>query len=209
MNMTERGQSFVGDVRLLASSLLDGIAALEPGLWDQPAGSLSWTRWETAEHVADDLMVYAATVAAPTVTGDIPFETTQRRPGSPDELMHCDREAGPDGLAAMIEAASNILIAVVAVSPPDISVAHVFGQTNGEGFAAMAAVELIVHGHDLFDGTDIEWNPDGLLCRRVLVRLFPDVDAPPDVDPFTLLLWATGRSEMPDRAMRSEWRWYN
>lgn len=207
--MTGSQSLFVGDVRALTAKLLQGITALDPVLWDQRAGSLSWTRWETAEHVVDDLMVYAATVAAPTYPGDIPFATTQRRPGAPDELMHCDRAAGPTGLAAVIEAASNILIATVSTSPPEVTVAHVYGRANGEGFAAMATVELAVHGHDLFDGTAVEWRPDASLCRRVLVRLFPDVDAPQDADPFTLLLWATGRAELPNRPRRDEWRWYN
>ncbi|MGA9869973.1 MAG: hypothetical protein WBQ44_02320 [Rhodococcus sp. (in: high G+C Gram-positive bacteria)] len=201
--------SFVRDVRALTTKLLDGVIALHLELWDQPAGSLSWTRWETAEHVADDLMVYAATVAAPTYPDDIPFATTRRRTGAPDELTHCNRDAGPHGLAAVIEAASNILIATVTVSSPNVAVAHVFGRANGEGFAAMATVELAVHGHDLFDGTGVEWKPDGPLCRRVLTRLLPDVDVPPEEHPFDLLLWATGRKKLPNLPMRTEWRWYN
>jgi hypothetical protein len=43
------------------------VAALRPGAggdWSAPAGDLTWTCWETAEHLADDLFCYAAQLGA-------------------------------------------------------------------------------------------------------------------------------------------------
>ena len=43
--------------------------------WDRPAGSLEWTCWQTAEHLADDLFSYAAQIGpgTPPLTKEVPF----------------------------------------------------------------------------------------------------------------------------------------
>lgn len=50
--------------------------------WDGLAGSLSWTCWETVEHLADDLFCYAAQLGPrrPPLDGEVPFVWTPRRP---------------------------------------------------------------------------------------------------------------------------------
>nr|WP_296767303.1 maleylpyruvate isomerase N-terminal domain-containing protein [Rhodococcus sp. (in: high G+C Gram-positive bacteria)] len=201
------------DVRALAQAVVEGVVRLRTSAWDSAAGSLSWTRWETAEHLADDLLVYGATLAAPGYGSELPFRTTRRRSGAPDELVHCAEESGSPGLAAVIEAASTLFVAIADVTPPRVIAAHVFGATGAEGFTAMAAVELIVHGHDIFTGTTVDWAPDDELCRRVATRLFPDVtirrEDSRSTNGVSTLLWATGRISLPGRPKRTEWRWYN
>lgn len=207
--VTDSVTSFTNDVRILVRDLLDGIYELPPSSWDEMAGTLAWSRWETAEHLADDLLTYGARLAAPGYPHDIPFATSQRRAGAPDELVHAGRDSGPEGLAAVIEAAANLFVAVAEAASPDINPAHVFGRTGAEGFAAMSVVELIVHGHDLFTGTGVDWAPADATCGRVLARLFPDVDVDVENVEFDTLLWATGRLELPGRERRTDWRWYN
>ena len=41
---------------------------------------------------------------------------------------------------------------------------------------------------------------------RVLARLFPD--APGDEDRWTVLLWSTGRADLPGRARVTSWEWH-
>ncbi|MGW4767070.1 hypothetical protein ACWEO2_03375 [Nocardia sp. NPDC004278] len=40
---------------------------------------------------------------------------------------------------------------------------------------------------------------------RALARLFPD--APDSTEPWTTLLWATGRAELPGHPQLTTWRW--
>ena len=207
--MTDSVATRTQDVRRLINKLLDGVMRVPMGQWDEQAGRLAWTRWETAEHLADDLFVYAATLAAPSYPADLPFETTRRRVGAPDELVHSKRAAGPQGIAAVIGSASNLLIAIAEATPPHVTADHVYGRTGAEGFAAMACVEVIVHGHDIFSGTEVEWAPDEALCSRTVARLFPDVAGTLTAGSYSELLWATGRIQLPGSPYRSEWRWHN
>lgn len=207
--VTDSRNPLTDDVRVLVRELLDGITRVHSSQWDDNAGGLSWSRWETAEHVADDLLSYGARLAAPTYPGDIPFTTTQRRRGAPDELVHAARESGSPGLGAVIGAAANLFVAVAEATAPEVTAPHVFGRTGAEGFAAMSVVELIVHGHDIFAGTDVTWTPDSEMCERVLSELFPSVDVDSAEDCFGVLLWSTGRIELPGMPLRTEWRWYN
>ena len=43
------------------------------------------------------------------------------------------------------------------------------------------------------------------VCARVLARMFPHGDL--DVDPWTGLLWATNRVDLPGRSPQIGWRW--
>ncbi|UGT62606.1 maleylpyruvate isomerase N-terminal domain-containing protein [Nocardia asteroides] len=130
---------------------------------------------------------------------------TSRRPGGPVNMIHADRAAGPEGLLRVLAACGALLAAMVRVTPPDVRAHHVYGVSDAEGFAAMGLVETLVHTHDLARGLDLPWTPPAELCARALHRLFPDVTV---ADPWPTLLWATGRAELPDRARRTDWRWY-
>ncbi|MYV59664.1 VOC family protein, partial [Streptomyces sp. SID4931] len=54
-------------------------------------------------------------------------------------------------------------------------------------------------------GLGLEWAPPAALCDRALARLFPD--APAGGDRWAVLLWATGRAELPGHPRRTAWRW--
>ena len=62
--------------------------------------------------------------------------------------------------------------------------------------------EILMHTFDITAGLGIVWHPPEALCQAVLARLFPG--APGD-DPARVLLWSTGRADLPGRPRRSSW----
>ncbi|MFJ6797353.1 maleylpyruvate isomerase N-terminal domain-containing protein [Streptomyces sp. NPDC091268] len=188
----------------LAVDLLRGAPA---AAWAGKAGSLEWDCWETVEHLSDDLFAYAAQLGPkqPPLDGEVPFVWESRRPGGPANAIHANRTAGPAGLLQVLEASGALLVAMVRTKPPQTRAHHVFGVSDPEGFAAMGIVETLVHTHDLAQGLALPWSPPADLCSRVLARLFPA--APSSTDPWTTLLWATGRAELPGHPRLTTWRW--
>ncbi|MCX5399709.1 hypothetical protein [Streptomyces sp. NBC_00102] len=195
------------DLDLAVVLAVDALQHAPSAAWDGKAGSLEWTCWETVEHLSDDLFAYAAQLGprTPPMKGEVPFLWESRRPGGPANAIHADREAGPDGLLQVLEASGALLVAMVRTKPPHTLADHCYGASDPEGFAAMGIVETLVHTHDLTQGLELPWNPPAGLCSRVLGRLFPD--APADTDPWTTLLWATGRADLPGCPRPATWRW--
>lgn len=176
-----------------------------PTAWDGRAGALEWTRWETVEHLSDDLLSYAVQLGprVPPLDGEVPLAWERRRPGGPANAVYADRAAGPSGLLRVLDACGALLVAVVRTTSPSVRAYHTFGVSDPEGFAAMGVVETLVHTHDVTDGSS--WTPPADLCARVLARLFRE--APTTTDPWQTLLWATGRAELAGRARLAGWRW--
>ncbi|WP_425750762.1 hypothetical protein [Micromonospora sp. DT47] len=81
-------------------------------------------------------------------------------------------------------------------------------MADPEGFAGMGCVEALVHGHDITQGLGLALDPPRDVCARVLTRMFPAAD-PVDLDPWTALLWATGRVEPPGHPTIEQWRWHS
>ncbi|MER5887916.1 hypothetical protein ABT160_29210 [Streptomyces sp. NPDC001941] len=177
--------------------------------WDRPAGDLEWSCWDTAEHLADDLFAYAAQLGpqTPPPAGDVPFVLRRHAPGKPLSVVFADREAGPEGMAQVLEACGALHVAMVRTAPPGARAYHGLGTADPEGSAAMGLVELFVHARDLALGIGLDWEAPGEICARVLARLFPA--APTGTDPWATLLWATGRGELPGRDRLTRWRWYS
>lgn len=175
--------------------------------WDVPAGGLTWTCWETAEHLADDLFYYATQLgpSTPPRDGDVPFVLTRPRAAGPRNVIFADRAAGVPGLLRVVDACAGLLVATVRSLPASVRAHHVFGRSDPPGFAAMGIVETLVHTHDIASGLGLVWAPPADLCDRVLDRLFPD--APPGGDRWQTLLWATGRAELAGRHRLTSWRW--
>ncbi|MEV0613192.1 maleylpyruvate isomerase N-terminal domain-containing protein [Nonomuraea sp. NPDC050404] len=193
-------------VRLAVETLRQ---AADPAAWDAPAGSLEWTCWETAEHLADDLFAYAVGLGLTTPPLDVyvPFAMESRRPGGPENSVHADRAAGVTGLIQVLQSSGALLAAVVRTAPPHARAHHGFGPADASASAAMGLVETLVHVHDLTEGLGLTWDPPADVCARVLSRIFPD--APSGNDPWPTLLWATGRAELPGRPRLTRWRWHN
>jgi hypothetical protein len=176
--------------------------------WQEKAGPLEWDRWETLEHLADDLFAYAAQLGPkqPSLEREVPFLLARQREGGPGSVIFVDRAAGSASLLEVLQACGALLVAMVRTTGSEIRSRHVFGNSDPEGFAAMGIVEILVHTYDIANGLDVAWEPPADLCDRVLARLFPD--APTETDRWQTLLWATGRTELPGHPRLTSWRWY-
>ncbi|WP_432844176.1 maleylpyruvate isomerase N-terminal domain-containing protein [Dactylosporangium sp. CA-092794] len=175
--------------------------------WDRPAGTLSWSCWETVEHMADDLFAYAAQIAPADAPQEayLPFVWRTMRDGGPSSTIFVERKAGTLGLLRALDACAAMLAGVIDAAPPSRRGWHPDGLSDPEGFAAMGVLEVLVHAWDVADTVERPWDPPARLCQAVLDRLF--VDLPPHQNPWETLLWATGRTALPGHSPRTSWRW--
>nr|WSS68163.1 VOC family protein [Streptomyces sp. NBC_01175] len=196
------------DVTLAVRLAVDTLAAPPVDDWHIPAGSLTWDCWETVEHLSDDLFAYAVQLGPrrPSLETEVPYRWAPDREGGPSNSVFADPGAGTAGLLQTLEASGALLTAMVRTASPDLRSYHSHGVSDPEGFAAMGIVETLVHTHDVAAGLSLSWTPPRDLCDRVLARLFPD--APDDEDRWTVLLWSTGRADLPGRAGVTSWRWH-
>jgi hypothetical protein len=195
------------DVRTAVTAAAAALRSVAGQDWRVPAGDLTWTCWETVEHVADDLFSYAGQLAAeqPPADGYVAWGYQKARPDAPALTIYADPSAGTAGLLQVLEASGGMLAACVQVSPPQRRGFHPYGVSDASGFAAMGIVETLVHLHDIAETLKFPWEPDAGVCARVLARLFPD--APTGNDPWPTLLWSTGRIDLPGHPRQNQWRW--
>lgn len=183
----------------LDSALAALTRALQPTTdrdWSTRAGSLDWDCRHTAEHVGDVLLSYAAQVVARPATRYVRF------------LATADADATAAELLEFAVAGGGVLAATVRVAPEHVRAYHPTGMADPAGFAAMGCVEALVHGHDIAQGLGVELDAPRDVCARVLTRLFPDTPATlGDLDPWTVLLWAAGRLDLPGHPRPEHWRW--
>lgn len=195
------------DVALAVRLALTVLRETPDDVWNAPAGGLAWDCRETVDHLTDDLFAYAVQLgpATPPQDREVAFLAEPRRPGGPALTVSADPARGTAGLLEALEAGGALLVAMVRTTPPETRSHHVYGLSDPEGFAAMGVVETLVHTHDVATGLGLGWDPPADLCARALGRLFPD--APEGVAPWSALLWATGRGELPGRSRLTRWRW--
>jgi hypothetical protein len=143
-----------------------------------------------AQHLVSCLTWYAHDLAA----GDA--ET------SPADLVpHPDAVLAT--VARSIGAWGEVLARTVDGADPTDRGWHSHGVADPAGFAAIGCAEVLIHGTDVADALGLPWSPPADVAAAVLARLFPDVTDVPD--PLTGLLWATGRADLPGRALRTSW----
>ncbi|WPW28138.1 VOC family protein [Streptomyces atratus] len=197
------------DVTTAVRLAVDALRKSPADNWLVPAGTLEWDCWETAEHLSDDLFSYAAQLGPrqPPLDTYVPYRWSAEHKGGPANAIFADRSAGTAGLLQTLEASGALLAAMVRTASPEVRSYHSYGVSDPEGFAAMGIVETLVHVHDLAASLDVPWTPPADLCDRVLARLFPDV--PKDTDRWAVLLWATGRGELPGHPRVTSWKWHS
>ncbi|MEV4597173.1 hypothetical protein AB0K15_07205 [Amycolatopsis sp. NPDC049253] len=161
--------------------------------WTRNAGELDWDCRQTAEHVGDVLLSYAAQVVSRPQDHYVRF------------LAKADEGATPEELLELALTGGRLLQAAVSASRPDTRAYHPTGRADPAGFAAMGCAELLLHGEDLATGLGTELDPPREVCANVVARLFPD-EAPAS-DPWDGLRWCAGRIALPGRSRRVEWKW--
>jgi hypothetical protein len=159
--------------------------------WQVRAGSLDWSCWQTAAHVAHDLLAYAGQVAACPPTAYLPFDLTI----APD--------ASPRAVLQVVTACGRLLSSTVTTASPQARAWH-WGACDPAGFAAMGVAETLLHTYDITQGLKVPWLPPAPLCAGVLCRLLPDA---PRGDPVQILLWSTGRAERDGHPRVTSWVW--
>lgn len=177
------------EVDRAVAEMLRVLGPLEALDWQVPAGSLDWTCWETAVHVAHDLLAYAGQVTAQPTAAYLPFDLTVPAGTAPREVL------------GVVAACGGLLRNAIAAAGPNDRGWH-WGPTDPGGFAALGVNEILVHTYDIAQGLAVSWFPPAELCARVLSRLFPDA---PAGEPAGVLLWSTGRAELDGRPRLTSW----
>jgi hypothetical protein len=177
------------DVEQAVAEMVRVLTPYESADWQVRAGTLDWSCWTTAAHVAHDLLAYAGQVAARPDSAYLPFDLVVRQDASPRDLLR------------IVAGCGRLLSNALAASEPTARAWH-WGPTDPSGFAALGVNETLMHTYDITEGLGIGWHPPELLCKAVLARLFPDA---PAGDPVQVLLWSTGRGELPGHPRVTSW----
>lgn len=160
--------------------------------WDVPSGDVTWSCRDTAAHVADDLFSYASQVLAQPADGYLPIEVV------------VDKDATNRQLMDAVVMCGALLQNAVVLTPSSSRGWHPNGTSDPHGFAAMGAVEVLVHTYDIAQGLGFEWRPPTDLSRAVLDRLFPDA---PEGAPGDVLLYCCGRAPLGTLPRKTSWAW--
>ena len=193
--MGNRGAERVEEAVAGAVAVLRGAVERD---WDGVrAGRCEWSCRETAQHIAQDLIVYAGRLAGRVQDTYRPFDIV------------VDDSTDNARVLQLIEGGGVLLTATIRVTPPRARAYHPrpYHSANPEGFAALAVGEVLLHTHDIAEGLGLPYEPPADLAEFVLTRMFPHIQPGPEHWP--TLLWATGRGELPGRAPVTEWDWYN
>ncbi|WP_410809276.1 maleylpyruvate isomerase N-terminal domain-containing protein [Micromonospora sp. 067-2] len=180
------------DVRNAAEEMTGVLSPHRHRNWSVPAGTLSWSCWTTAAHVAHDLLAYAGQVSGGPDDAYLPYDLRVRADASPAQVL------------SVVRACAGLLATAVDAAAPDARAWH-YGPCDPAGFAAMGVAETVLHTHDITRGLGVPWQPPRRLSALVLRRLFPD--APAGAAP-EVLLWMTGRGELPGQTRRTSWSWH-
>ncbi|MEU8634393.1 hypothetical protein AB0C38_19610 [Amycolatopsis sp. NPDC048633] len=175
--------------------LADGLRPAASKDWTTVAGTGDLDGFRTAEHIGDCLLSYAAQLVSRRPSGYVPF------------LAALEKDATSADALEFALAGSAILAAVVRTASPEARAYHPTGNADPAGFAAMGCAEVLVHGEDVARGLGLTLDPPRDVCARTVSRLFPHVGDVSDLDPWTALLWAMDRVEVPGRPRQTGWRW--
>jgi hypothetical protein len=170
--------------------------ALEPELssdWTVPVPGLDFTVASVVAHAAEAPLWYSVDLWSGPQNAAFELKVV------PD--------AANETLLTSLLAAARTLAAAVDAAPAGTRGFHPFGSPDPAGFAAMGCDELLVHGADAARGLGVEYAPALRLAAGVLGRLFPWHAVGDGDDPWEVLLWANGRTELAGRPPQGSWRW--
>jgi hypothetical protein len=161
--------------------------------WAAEIPGMEWTPAKAVAHIAEGLLWYSTDFAA----GPRELSTME---------MRVVPEKSPEELVATVESLGTVLARVLEGGAEGARGWHPMGMADASGFAAMGCDELLVHTRDAAEGLGRPFTPSAGPAERTLRRLFPW--APDDHDPWTTLLWANGRTDLPGHPRQVNWRWH-
>jgi hypothetical protein len=185
----------IADLPAVARACVAALAGYTDLDWEQmPAAGLQWSCWQTTLHMVDCLYFYASQVVY----------------GNPDGYLctelALDDSATPARLLAALSAHAELLHRIARTADPGVRAHHNYGVSDPAGFAAMGAVETLVHTLDVVRGLNPadQWRPPAALAAPVIARLFPDA---PGGDPTDVLLYCCGRAGLGQLPRQAQWQW--
>jgi hypothetical protein len=151
----------VGDLYELSDLVARAWESAADRDWSVRAGTLDWSCVATADHAVDCVYAPAFFLAS---------RRTDRYPDVGVDLTLGD-EATPERLVESLEIATRMLAAVVNDAGPDVR-AVIFRRPEvllgtPDDFVPRAALELILHGHDVCSGLGIPFEPPVMLAYRL------------------------------------------
>ncbi len=166
--------------------------------WSVPAGTLEWSCLVTADHAVDCVYAPAFFLASRLTTG---------YPHAGRDLTLGDL-ATPERIVQSLQLATRMVTAVVLTAEPEATAAIFQRPTvligSPPDFLPRAAMELILHAHDVCAGLGIEFEPPSSLCHRLRehTRRWPmwsleGNGLPATNDPWGDLLAGSGRFRQP------------
>ncbi len=177
------------DIEQAVAAMTSALGPVTDADWTVPAGDLEWSCWETAAHVAHDLLAYACQVTAGPREAYLPLDLQVRPDSSPAQLLE------------VVDTSASLLALALRSASPGARAWH-FGLTDPSGFATMGVNELVVHTWDIARGLGVDCEPGEHLAQKVLARLW--TSAPPG-PAGRVLLWCTGRVALPGHPRVGHW----
>ena len=179
------------DLDSVISCVMSRLLPITDRDWSVRAGTLEWDCWHTAEHIGDCLLSYAWQLAVQPTGRYVRAIATAEKDASPAEVLEFAVTGG------------RVLASMVRTSRAHVRAYHPAGMADPEGFAGMGCHEALLHGNDIAQGFGLSLDPPRDVCRRVLARIFPQASADlAGSDPWTALLWAGGRIDLPGHPRR-------
>jgi uncharacterized protein (TIGR03083 family) len=182
------------DVRAAAAAALGFLEPLSGQDWSVRLPDLDFTAASVVAHTANGVLWYA-----------IDYTTGPGDDSAFDVKVLADAE--PPRLLTSLRSAVALCATMLDSLPATQRGFHSMGAADASGFAAMACDEILVHTRDAGTGLGAQFVPEAALAGAVLARLFPWYEPVPD--PWTALLHANGRIDLPGRPHQHErWRWH-
>lgn len=127
--------------------------------WSAPAGTLEWSCNKTADHAYDATLAIGMFLAS---------RRTDRYPDLAEFSVGPDPQ--PDQFVDAIRVAGRLVAGVVAITPDGVeAIIHrnPVKTATREDFAPRAALELVLHGHDVAAGLAVTFEPPADVCARL------------------------------------------
>lgn len=190
--------------RYAAQAVCQQLTEIPDRRWRENARDSEWTCERVWAHVAECHLQYQALLT----------RASHRPAWLPIELtFESEESVTVEDLRHTVITTATMLDNLVAALPASTRAYHPYGVSDPEGFAAMGAVEVIVHGWDILHAEDPQkvWMPPQDLVLPLIKRLFArhvaETPQLADATPAQALLHLTGRKAFGDLPRKTTWRW--